>query len=128
MNDQRREELDTSLRSELEQVARQEDFGPRDRVRWLGDRLDEYLDRWLSLCEASDATMDQLVNNVLFTAVEIGVDNLDKELQGSLLTVDGSWRRFVDSLHALRRGGSRQDASRLRQRFSEWRRTVVAST
>lgn len=125
-NSARLEELRESLRQQLAEEAVRKSFGPKDRVLWLSNRTGEYLDRWLGFCAASEARMPDLVNSVLFAAVEIGAELLDSELYAAAphSTALASCRRFRDALAALHQGGQREDAATLNTLLSECRASV----
>ena len=128
MDATRSKELRASLERELKEESARQSFTQKDRIAWLSDRLAEYLDRWLGFCEISEATMPQLVNSVLFAAVEIGADVLREELRsdGSPPQIRKAWDRFDVAVTSMRSGGDKRRAMELRELLANWRAAIAS--
>ena len=128
MDQARRNELRASLERDFQSESDQHGFNQSDRIYWLAERVDEYLERWLGFCRISDATMAQLVDSVLFGMVEIGSEVLGEELKKAELPPEhnAAWLGFQATMKLVR-DANRHDMENLRDAFSAWR-TMISST
>ena len=123
MDSTRRRELRASLVRQLTDESAQSRFSPRDRVHWLGDQVEEYLERWLAFCAASDPVSPLFVESALFDMLEIGSEVLTEELHtvSTPSNVADAWHGFEAALKRIRHQGDWQQAQRLRKILAEWR-------
>lgn len=127
MDAARRGELRSSLEAELQRIDPEHALDCHGRIRWLAARLEEYLDRWLGMCAASDAEMRYLVHSVLFDAVDVGSDLVDERLRSECGDFTyATWQRFRNALKQVAHGGERQQLPRLKEQFTEWYDAVKA--
>lgn len=80
MDPVRRESLKSSLMSQLESESQRSGWGNAPRLRWLGDQLENYIERWIAFSESSTQSRMLLVNDDLFGMIEICHDMLAREI------------------------------------------------
>lgn len=100
MNEQRKQELKRSLEDALNAESALQRFTPRDKVVWLAQGLEEYIERWLAFCRASPAPMSSLLETDLYGAIEIGTQCLGDHLAASepSQSVREAWISFCTAL------------------------------
>lgn len=130
MNDERKQELRESLASQLLEETRQRSLNARERAAWLGERLAEYVDRWLKFCEVTGAEPANLTTHVLWAAVEVGSDELAEELVRSHapLAVRAHWEEFREHASLMGRAHTTlPDARELPAILGAWREMMSKS-
>jgi hypothetical protein len=129
MDADKKEELLVSLLRELAHATERGHFGPSDRVKWLGDQLENYVERWVGFTAALPVQKTSPANDTLFGIVEIGADVLGAELRGR-----GdhpgikSWQRFEVALEDVRRDGDGKRAGQLREALAQVRAEIGSLT
>ena len=100
----RRRELRVSLEERLERACPHAITPVTARIRWLGEQLENYVERWLGFAVLPGATIPSLLEGDLFAIVDISAGVLDNEIR--LLPESAgmrkSWTRLGQILLALR--------------------------
>lgn len=118
---ERRAELLNSMRTHFD--AETERLDTLERLKWLFDHLDEYLDRWLSFCSREEMSMQMLVESDLHTVLLISVDMIKQETAylADCVTYRKKWHDFVLRVCAIHGESEKCIANELRQAFMEAR-------
>lgn len=104
MNAARRDELEASLRCELDREAQEQNLNSTGRILWLIDQIENYVERWLAMGGAAAPTA---VPDELFGMIEIGAAAVSAEPKGrESSAVADSWRAFLALLAAIRAGNA----------------------
>jgi hypothetical protein len=101
VNDDRRRELDGSLRKRLAGQQREH------RLAWIAEQLENYVERWIGFAEAVPEPLPRQLRGDLFGMIEIGERLADEEFRRSHPSAElaRAWRRFGEALAELRDGG-----------------------
>jgi hypothetical protein len=103
--------LRASLLQELEATTQRENFRHIDRLRWLRDQLENYLDRWLAFAAVEIIPMKSLLADDLFTMVLVASETYDQQLAASPVPLPKqAWANFNSMLAGVRNA---KDRSRL---------------
>jgi hypothetical protein len=87
--------LQASLQRELEAVTRSDHLGRHERLRWLRDQLENYLDRWLAFANIESIPSASLFQDDLFTMVIVAADVFEAERrQGDAACELEAWTNF----------------------------------
>lgn len=73
------ETLRSLFRASLATEAASDRWGMNDRLRWITNHLDEYIERWLGFA-ALPISPKALIQSDLFTMVEIAIEALEEEV------------------------------------------------
>jgi hypothetical protein len=127
MDQQRRIELWASLAGQLEMEQPGEPPGSSQRLRWIGDQLENYVERWLAFCTIPSLPMSSLLDDDLFGIIDIGTDLMDRELTHSAENPerDRVWQEFHSVVAMIRTVGERTQAEQLRESLAQYRATLV---
>jgi regulator of protease activity HflC (stomatin/prohibitin superfamily) len=125
-DDARKEELRNLLLTELEIQSARGRFDPGQRLGWLAEHLEEYVDRWLGFVALPSWPMSHLLRFDGFVMVEIGTEVLDAEIKRAAPppNVLLAWNEFVARLDAIRDGGDKMLAERLGEAVREVRTAI----
>jgi hypothetical protein len=120
--------LRSSFQTELESEALRNAWDQSERVRWILDHLDEYIERWLGF-SALRINSRSLIKSDLFTVVDVAVEALEQEFaQSSSPHAPLQVRSVRDAVEALQEHGLPEQANALKAAVLELRRTVLPST
>ncbi len=115
MDAARRRDLENSLRARLDaQLA----AGPLARLIWLGEQVENYVERWAAFSELSH----DRAGGDLLVVVEIGAALVSEELARLPAVSPGlheAWWRFLGTLAHIRDGGETVSAALLRSAFAD---------
>src|SRR5262245_49915690 len=113
MSPGRRRDLQASLRREFSLQTQERGLSQMARVVWLVDQLENYVERWVGLCQTSSHAVSPHSDD-LFLMVEVGAEAVSEEVRalGSPVVAE-SWRGFLAALAAARGGCDDTVAQRL---------------
>jgi hypothetical protein len=105
MTPARHRELRASLEERLEKQFPRATASPADRVRWLSEQLENYVERWLGFAVLPGATLRSLLAGDLFGSVEVGSSALDQEIRAlpEAARARGQWIPLRTALENIRR-------------------------
>ena len=66
--------LRAALERELESATVKQGLDQRNQLRWLGDQLENYLDRWLAFSAVESIDIKSLLRDDLFTMVNVATE------------------------------------------------------
>jgi hypothetical protein len=121
-------ELRASLQQQLAEETERRRLRPEGRIAWLGERLEEYVDRWLGFVAITRDPMPLAVDHVLFSIIEIGAEAAEAEMRSiePAPAIREAWRAFEAELERVQRSTKRDDAERLKPALAEWQRRVTS--
>jgi hypothetical protein len=113
--------LRSLFRADLDAEARKNGWGLKERVLWIMDHLDEYIERWLGFA-ALLTDPKALIQSDLFTVVEIAVEALEEEFAHAAGSLDDRRvKRIRGAVEALRRHGDEEYAIAIKELAGELR-------
>lgn len=115
MDAARRLELESSLRSRLQAQVK------IVRLAWLGEQVENYVERWAAFCELTQAPVADRTRGDLFGVVEIGAALFSEELArmpATFAPVHHAWQRFLDTLARIRVHDESVTSGELRRDFA----------
>lgn len=115
-----REKMRDSLERALESESRGKEWDARDRVLWLSEQLEEYVERWIGFCELPSLPMSSLLVSDLFGAVEIGAEVLGAYLREYAATKDvqAAYGDFGAALRRVRVATRNAEAQALKEQMT----------
>lgn len=118
---QDRNTLRSWFRAELEAEARKNGWDVKQRVLWIMDHLDEYIERWLGFA-ALPINPKVLISSDLFTTVEIAVDALEEEFAETAESLEERQLKTIrETVDALRNRGDKEYAIAIKELLEELR-------
>jgi hypothetical protein len=119
MNADRKRFLRRSLDSQLESATAEEGTDRMARAKWLGDQLENYVERWLGFQAAPPHPSPPAEDDELFGMIEVGAELLGEELVRARAITDNqaSWREFLKALNGVRTEGGSEQLRLLREAF-----------
>jgi hypothetical protein len=123
MDAARRRDLESSLRARLDA---QPATTPFRRLIWLGEQVENYVERWAAFSELSPGR----VEGDLFAVVEIGAALVAEELAripAAGRRAYGKWRRFLDTLDRIRANDETASIAQLRGDFAQAKAELAAA-
>lgn len=104
MDRNRRQYLWSSLTERLASEAAEKNYTPLQRLIWLAEHVEEYVDRWLGLLELGSWPWSEIIEHDLFEVIAIGSDLLSKELArvDAPRDVYATWLLFLARLGEIR--------------------------
>lgn len=116
--------LRSSFQTELESEALRNGWDASERVRWILDHLDEYIERLLGFT-ALRINLRSLIESDLFTVVDVATEALEQEFSQSAGPHAPHHVRSVrDAVEALRKQSLPEQATALKTAVAELRGTV----
>jgi hypothetical protein len=116
MDTDRKQFLRRALTSQLEAVVPESADG-RTRVKWLGEQLHNYVERWLAFQTWSSQPAPPTGNDDLFVMMEVGAELLGEEMGRAAVptNIAMAWRAFLGALEHLRRASDSERQGCLRE-------------
>ena len=104
MNNNRRDALIASLKNELAVIHG--NSAKTQRLIWICERVEEYIDRWLGFCDLPIPSKASLIISDLFVMIGIGTEVLENEIltNGFLERTYGYLREFRNCLKRIQDG------------------------
>ena len=97
------------------------------RAKWLGEQLENYVERWLGFQTAFSRPRPPAGDDELFCMIEVGAELLGEELTRAGVTTDNqaSWCAFLRALDGVRTEGGSELPSVLRGAVAGLRRALA---
>lgn len=115
MDPTRRLTLRSALEQELAETTNREGFNSLERIRWLSEHLEEYIERMVGFCALPDLTWQTLIASDGFAVIEVGADAITRELQNTKVSprFHSAWQSFGRCLLNFRTSGNKQQVHEL---------------
>jgi hypothetical protein len=127
MDTDRKRLLRGSLASQLEMVFPAAGLDRLGRAKWLGEQLENYVERWLGFWTVSSRRTPPAADD-LFGMIEVGAELMGEELAGAAATdVVASWSNFLAVLDGVRHEGDTQRPENLTQTLAALRAALADS-
>jgi hypothetical protein len=111
--------LRTLFRAELDAETRRNAWELKERVLWIMEHLDEYIDQWLGFA-ALRISSEALIESDLFTVVEIAAEALEQEFAGTGTPLETYHLESMrEAVEALRKTGDRNYAITVKEVMGE---------
>lgn len=113
--------LHSWFHAELEAEAQRNAWGLKERVLWILDHLDEYIERWLGFA-ALHISPQALIQSDLFTTIEIAIDALEREFSMNVAVANNRYVRNIrENFECFRRHGDRESVASIKALAAELR-------